>query len=363
MDAGDWPWRRRFEGQNQPDTGELELTSELRSLLASDSPRLVRGVGDDAAVVRAGGYAVTSVDTMVDGVHFRTGELEPREVGVRALGGALSDLAAMGAPPGEAYLALGLPAGTPLADARALVSGASTLARALGVVIAGGDITSAPTLSLSFTVVGWVDDPGELAGRDGARPGDLIGVTGTLGGSAAGLAVVEGRARSDCADELRRRYAQPRPRLAEGRALALAGVSAMLDISDGLATDAGHLARASAVAIDVAIDALPLEPGVAEVARQLGVDPAAFAATGGEDYELCFCAGRESVPVIEAALAGLRTFEDMPIAGPEDPRQAVASITWIGEVLEAGQIRPPGVRFHDASGATVEVAPGFEHRF
>jgi thiamine-monophosphate kinase len=326
---------------------ELELIAELRSLLGGGDPRVVRGAGDDAAVVRGRGYAVTSVDMMVEGVHFRGGELTPGEIGHRALAGALSDLAAMGAPAGEAYLALGLPPATELDSARALIDGAAALARELDVTIAGGDVTAAPALVVSCTVVGWVDDPGELVGRDGARPGDLVGVTGALGGAAAGLAAVEGRCDTlptALAAQLRERYARPHPRLAEGRALALAGVSAMLDISDGLATDVAHIATASEVSIELSLDAIPLAPGITEVAAALGEDPATFAARGGEDYVLCVCASPASRPGLEAALAA---------------SSAGVTITWVGSVLASG---PVGARLLDADGNDVHMT-GYEHSF
>lgn len=327
---------------------ELELIAELRSLLSGTNARLVRGLGDDAAVVRGRAYAVTSVDTMVDGVHFRSADLRPHEIGRRALAGALSDLAAMGvAGDAEAYLALGLPRGSDLDHSRALITGAAELAQELGVTIAGGDVTAAPALIVSFTVVGWADDPGELVGRDGARPGDLVGVTGSLGGSAAGLAVVEGRVAGlepELARSLRASYATPRPRLAEGRALARAGVTAMLDISDGLATDADHLARASGVAIELELDPLPIAPGVAEVAAAVGENASRFAARGGEDYELCFCASPASRSDIETALAEL---------------SVATRVTWIGEVCGT---EPVGARFRDDGDQQAGLA-GYEHSF
>ena len=328
---------------------ELELIAELRSLLGAGDPSVVRGAGDDAAVVRARGYAVTSVDMMVEGVHFRSGELTPGEIGHRVLAGALSDLAAMGAPAGEAYLALGLPPDTELDSARALIGGAAALAQEVGVTIAGGDVTAAPALVVSCTVVGWVDDPGELVGRDGARPGDLVGVTGALGGAAAGLAVIEGRVPelpSALAEQLRERYARPQPRLAEGRALALAGASAMMDVSDGLATDARHIAREAGFSLRLSPAEVPLAPGVAEVAHALGEDPALFATRGGEDYELCICASPATRPVLERALADLGTG---------------LTITWVGEVLM--QVTAlADAHFTDASGADIPVT-GYEHRF
>ena len=264
---------------------ELELIDSLERVLAPGGPRVLRWLGDDASVVRASGYAVTSIDTMVDGVHFERDRLTPDEIGHRALAGALSDLAAMAAEPGEAYMALVLPGATELQDALSLVGGAQSLASACGVTIAGGDVSAGPVMTVVITVVGWTGDPGQLVGRDGARPGDLVAVTGELGGSGAGLALLQERAGpggvdAAAAEDLHRRYARPVPRLTAGMELARCGATAMIDISDGLATDARHLAQRSGVKIELSLAALPLAGGVDEVARQLGVDPQEFAAIG-----------------------------------------------------------------------------------
>jgi len=314
--------------------GEFELIAKLRERLPPAPARLRLGSGDDAAVTLPAGATATSVDALVEGVHFRREDgFSLEDVGAKALATALSDLAAMGAEPGEAYVVLGVPPDLGEAELLALADGLAEVAAETGTAVAGGDVSRSPVLSLAITVVGHAPRPELLISRGGARPGDLLVVTGELGGAAAGLLLLQrpelgAGLGAETAERLRHRQLRPTARLRAGAALAAAGATAMIDLSDGLAGDAAHVAAQSQAALRIDAAAVPLAKGLAEVAAAAGRDPLELAASGGEDYELL-----AAIPAQRLTEAATRIGE-----------AAETSLTPVGEVGEGegAEIRLPG---------------------
>jgi len=247
----------------------------LRAVFRRLGPR-VRGVGDDAALVTVDGARLAlSCDLAIEDQHFRLGWLTAEEIGWRAAAAALSDLAAVAAEPLGVLAAVGVPEGRDGAFLERLMDGLASAAQAVGAVVWGGDLVRAPCVTLDVTVVGRADQP---VRRSGARPGDGLWVTGRLGGPRIALAAWN--AGREPAADARERFAHPVPRIAEAAWLRDHGATALIDVSDGLAGDAGHLAAASELELVVEAERVPAHPSV-------GVDTADDAALlGGEEYEL-----------------------------------------------------------------------------
>jgi thiamine-monophosphate kinase len=320
MSLGEFELIRRFFSQGGPQRADVSL-----------------GVGDDAALVRVpeGAELVVAADTIVAGVHFPP-NTAPQDIGYRALAVNLSDMAAMGATPAWATLALTLPT-VDAAWLEAFSEGFFALARLHEVMLIGGDTTSGP-LSVTVQIMGWVPE-GTALKRSGARIGDLVFVSGEIGDAAAGLALIEGRASTASAafrDHLQARFWRPLPRVALG--LALRGVaSAAIDISDGLAADLTHVLDASRVGARLELERLPLSTALAAtLGAQRSVESAL---AGGDDYELCFTLSPDHQHLLSAVAA-----------------EGGCAVTRVGVVEE-----PPGLRlYRDGVAAPIPVR-GYEH--
>jgi thiamine-monophosphate kinase len=307
---------------------EFEVIAEVSAKLGRRPPEVEVPVGDDCAVVRLDGNLwALAADMLVFGHHFKDWA-SPEDVGYKAVAGNVSDVAAMGGVPRFILVSGGAPeAGTVLR----CMEGVLAACERFGVYPLGGDTTGAGALTVDVSVLGELPDPPVL--RSGARLGDLLAVTGELGASAAGfLALEEGRREPE---RLVRRHLRPEPRVETGRLAARLGVHAMIDLSDGLASDARHICERSGVGCRVELERLPVSGDTRKLARSLGRDPEVLAATGGEDYELLVAAPKQ---VIEALASESET-----------------PVSVMGEVVEGD-----GVRFF-RGGEPVEELSGWDH--
>jgi thiamine-monophosphate kinase len=330
-------------GPTVADAGESALVARIRAR-AGEPPSFIHiGIGDDAAVIEPprGGLDVVTTDALVEDVHFRRAWTNPESIGWKAVVVNLSDLAAMGASPRAVFLTLALPDALPLADFDAIVEGVVRAASSAGAALAGGNIARSPgPLVVDVTAMGSARRRRVLT-RSGARAGDLLYVTGDVGGAAAGLAVRSRGIDPDSWTEPMRacvaRYERPDARLRCGRLVAAArAASACIDLSDGLADAVRQLAAASGTGAQLDASLVPMQPGAAE---WLGADPLARAIAGGEDYELLFSVPPRRRRAFHAAVARCRAL----------------TATHVGSVVAgsgAWLVR---------DGQRSELAPGFSH--
>ncbi len=321
------------------DLGEFGLIDRIARRV-SPAPGVLIGIGDDAASVRTGDGRVSLLtsDMLVEGVHFDLTTTDPVRLGRKSLSVNLSDIAAMGGIPRYVLLSLAIPPTIPAEFVEELVGGMNGCADRFGATLVGGDTcASRRDLVLSITVVG-EQTSDRVVSRAGARPGDLVCVTGDLGESALGLRELQAGVRVSPAID---RHLDPLPRMETGRLLAEAGIpSAMIDVSDGLLADLGHILERSGVGAELESDLVPLSPYFRETAGRYHATPLELAVTGGEDYELLF-----TVP--PAREAELRRFA----AGMSCP------VTVIGRITAE-----KGLSLRDRCGTPVVVAgSGYRH--
>lgn len=281
--------------------GEFGLIDLIARTIRAGSmvspPGLILGIGDDAAAWRCHGPVdLATTDTMVDGVHFNSGQISWEDLGWKSLAVNLSDIAAMGGSPGYALVTLGIPPDTMAEDIVSLYEGMLDIGNRFGVTIAGGDTVRCPVTIITVSLFGTMKtSAGQVMTRSSASPGDAVAVTGFLGSSAAGLKMLQQSLTFDLETTayLRQAHFKPRPRVAEGQKLAGAGVRCAIDISDGLMGDLTHICERSGVGARVVLDRAPVHPLVKAAFPAQSID---MALSGGEDYELLFTAGAGDIP-------------------------------------------------------------------
>ncbi|MFO7713008.1 thiamine-phosphate kinase [Desulfosarcina sp.] len=268
--------------------GEFALIKRLARQSLTTHPDLVAGIGDDAAVIGGtfadGDYLLVTTDMLVEGSHFRRDWATPVQIGIKSVACNVSDIAAMGGSPTLMFVSLALPPETEVAWVEALYQGMTDACRRYGVVIAGGDTTHGERITISIALLGRVS-PQNLCLRSHASPGELLCVTGPLGGSAAGLAMLS--AALEPLADLKEKHLAPACRLDVSPIIAtLAG--AMIDISDGLAAEVNHICEQSGIGAEIIVADIPIHPSVHHAAQLTGNNAFDFALSGGEDFELLF---------------------------------------------------------------------------
>ena len=317
---------------------EDELIERVHRRLPCSGRGLSVGIGDDAAVLRpaAGMDLVVTTDAFLENVHFLRKTHAPRAVGYKALARATSDIAAMGARPRYFFLTVGLPDACTGAWLDGFLDGMARAARRFGLTLAGGDTTKYAVVVTSFTVVGEIDR-GKAVLRSGARPGDLLCVSGRLGEAELGLRLVQRKLHKQKRwSGLLKKHLYPEPRLAQGEWLAAhRHATSMIDTSDGLSTDLGHICKASGVGAIVWAAKIPVVKIPPDLGR-LGLGPLHLALDGGEDYELLFTVPKklsshlprkfEGIPI--TVIGEITSKRDVVLVGADGTRSPLKPKGW-----------------------------------
>ncbi len=363
----------RKERVRARDLGEFGLIDRLDAIVRHPpNPRLILGIGDDAAAWEPEPDTITvaTTDCLIEGVHFDLATTSWTDLGWKAMAENLSDVAAMGCRPRYALIGMALPGDRPTEDAEALYRGVAECGAEYECVIVGGDTVASPIVSLHVTVVGEsepVQGGSPLLRRSSAQPGDSIAVTGPLGGSAAGLRLLKQGARPEArgvggtrshelggepkgpaptgtirASRLVEAHLRPRPRVAAGLALVEAGVRCSIDISDGLLADLEHICERSSVGAEIDLPRIPIHP---DAVAEFGAEAESLALNGGEDYELIAVGSGARVAAASNLLA----------------RQGQSPLTVIGTIIASADQRGM-VRIRNAKGQVMKVdGVGYQH--
>lgn len=322
------------------DVGEFGLI-EMVTRNIKPGAGVILGIGDDAALyaIPEGSWQMVTTDTLVEDVHFSLEYTTWRDLGWKALAVNVSDIAAMGGRPLYAVIGLCLPSDSDIVSVQELYAGLGEAAEAFGVSLIGGDTVRGPAVVLNITVLGAVE-ANRAVYRSGARSGDLVMVTGTLGDPAAGLFLLQNPdydTGSEGERRLKQAHLRPEPRVEAARRISAAGgVTAMLDVSDGLSSDIAHICRDSEVGVLIRGDHIPLSDALRDLASRLGRDPLGWALHGGEDYELLFTIDVKQADRTREALAGSGI--GCAVIGEVSPKEDGNRIVYQGSV----KTLPPG---------------------
>jgi len=322
------------------DIGEFDLIKRISADLTPTGRSVIVGIGDDSAVLHppAGRLQLVTTDMLVENVHFRLDIAEPFQIGWKSIAVNISDIAAMGGEPTYAFISIGLQRETTVEFVDDLYSGMRRIAKAYSVDIVGGDTVSSPHLIINIALLGEVEAENVVL-RSGAQTGDALVVTGDLGGSEAGLAILK----HGLPVEGTEKHLMPTPRVREGRLLAKSGhVTSMIDISDGLASEVHHICEASGTGARLYVRNIPISDNVHRVAEHIGKKSHDFALYGGEDYELLFTCQPDKVSLLA---------EDIL-------KDCGTPLTTVGQIMEMSH----SITMEDTSGRIVPLEPrGYDH--